>query len=115
EKQPLVFEKFMQLDASISRKYGGTGLGLAITKQLVEMMGGSIGFESEIGKGSCFWFCFPLLVPAGDVVPPPIATHSEAGQPLMHPQDARILIAEDHPVNAFLLSKLLQKHGFLSI
>ncbi len=55
-----IFHKFSQADASSSRHRGGTGLGLAISKELVEHMGGSIGFESELGKGASFYVCFPL-------------------------------------------------------
>jgi signal transduction histidine kinase len=51
-----LFQPFVQVDGSHRRKYGGTGLGLALAKQLVELMGGAIGFESEPGKGSRFWF-----------------------------------------------------------
>jgi signal transduction histidine kinase/CheY-like chemotaxis protein/HPt (histidine-containing phosphotransfer) domain-containing protein len=65
-KQQLLFNKFTQVDASITRQFGGTGLGLAISKQLTELMGGQIGMNSEDGQGAEFWFSVRLDKQAGD-------------------------------------------------
>ena len=63
-----IFERFRQVEESSTRKYGGNGLGLAISKSLIEMLGGTIGMESEPGKGSTFYFTLPRSTSAPDTI-----------------------------------------------
>ena len=106
---PNLFQKFAQADTSITRKHGGTGLGLAISKQLAEAMGGSIGAESEPGKGSTFWFTIACLEgelsAVNHIAAPDLPTEQAGFKPL------RILIAEDNAVNQKVITALIGRSG----
>jgi signal transduction histidine kinase/DNA-binding response OmpR family regulator len=98
-----VFEKFAQVDSSSTRRHEGTGLGLAISARLVDLMGGKIGVESEVGRGSVFWFSAPLPVHE--------AQHSEDTVPI-DVTGARVLVIDDNPVNREILLEQLRSWGF---
>jgi signal transduction histidine kinase len=66
EKHQVIFEKFRQIDGSVTRQHSGTGLGLAISKELVTLLGGTIGIDSTPGQGASFWLILPLKIEAGD-------------------------------------------------
>ncbi len=97
EHQEHLFERFSQADSSTTRRYGGTGLGLAISKQLVEMMGGEIGFDSRPGEGSTFWFTLNLANTA--------ARDELADMAGLRGQ--RVLVVDDNRTSRKLLDQLL--------
>jgi PAS domain S-box-containing protein len=101
-----LFEKFVQVDSSTTRRFGGTGLGLAICRELTELMGGSIRAESELGLGARFVVTLPLeRIGAARPRAAPELARVEA------PASLRILAAEDNQVNQVVLKTLLEQAG----
>ena len=100
DRQSLIFDKFTQVDGSTTRKYGGTGLGLAISRRLVQMMGGDIGVESEMGKGSTFYFVIEFARQKGAMVKTPLAD-------LVNIEGVPVLIVDDNARSRRLLEEML--------
>ena len=105
DRAPRLFEKFVQADASTTRRFGGTGLGLAICRDILTLMGGAIDFTSHPGEGSCFSFTVPL--PRTEA---PSAVAPEEADPQF--DDAlRVLVADDNPTNRLVIRTLLEQVG----
>lgn len=94
-----IFESFTQADSSTTRSYGGSGLGLTISRQLVELMGGRIGFESRVGAGSTFWFTCPLQRAPGSPARAQPRTRSLHG--------VHVLVVDDNATNRLILEQSL--------
>jgi len=103
-----LFQSFSQLESSTTRRYGGTGLGLVICRQLTELMGGRIGVESRVGKGSAFWVRIPLqpAVRKDATMPAIMGLPASIGR-----KGLRILVVDDNPVNQTVARKALEKLG----
>lgn len=102
-----IFESFTQADQSDTRRFGGSGLGLAISRQLVEVMGGSISCESEPAKGSTFTFTLPFQLPMR-------ADRAPEGRPQAVPENNyTVLVVEDNQINRLVARNMLIKRGYL--
>jgi len=102
DKLNLLFRKFSQVDGSTTRRHTGTGLGLAISKQLVELMGGAMGVESRLGKGSTFWFTLPVKIDPNPVKEPIDTADLD---------NLRVLIADDNEINRRILHEQIASWG----
>lgn len=109
DEKELIFDRFKQANASISKEYGGTGLGLAISRRLIQMMGGEIYLTSEPGKGSTFYFTILLRKWKAERIP-----DSEA-EPGSVSGEHLILVVEDEPANSEYLAAVLKKQGMQTL
>ncbi len=105
EKLAMVFESFTQADSATTNTYGGTGLGLTISKQLVELMGGTIQVESKVGAGSTFSFNVPFALPSH----PP----SRPDLPVVDLKGMETLVVDDNATNRMILREMLAGWGAL--
>lgn len=110
EKQPTIFESFSQGSVEINRKYGGTGLGLAIVKKLVEILGGDIKLESEIGNGSSFSFDLNFKIGVDDTIVQNEIT-IDFDEEIF--KDKKVLLIEDNKINQMFTKKMVTNKGMI--
>lgn len=115
EKQQTIFDSFSQGSIEINRKYGGTGLGLAIVKKLVDLLGGSITLQSELNKGSSFYFDLEMKVSTRKF---DLEKEIELEIPLDYNEEIlankHVLIVEDNKINQMITKKMVEKKGMLT-
>jgi signal transduction histidine kinase/CheY-like chemotaxis protein/HPt (histidine-containing phosphotransfer) domain-containing protein len=111
EDQKTLFQPFSQIDGSATRKYGGTGLGLTISKQFAEMMGGTIGVESEPGKGSTFWVTALLEKCVENTETAAVTGRGSQGGLGSRARGLHMLVVEDHEANQKVASLMLEGLG----
>ena len=108
KKQKSIFESFSQASLQINRKFGGTGLGLSIVKNLLELMGSRIQLDSELGKGSKFWFDLVLELSTNEIT-------GVAGETVLSEdeynslENRQVLVVEDNKINQMITRKILEK------
>lgn len=112
EVQESLFDAFTQADNSTSRRFGGTGLGLSICHKLVELMGGRIGVESHLGKGSTFWFELSLMPAVAQSPQQHAENYIREPSGLHKPQRHHLLLAEDNEVNQLVALSQLRALGY---
>ena len=110
DKLVTIFDSFAQGSVEINRKYGGTGLGLAIVKKLIEILGGEIKLESEVGKGSSFSFHLNFKIGKDDAI---VQTEAFTNTDELIFKDKKVLLIEDNKINQMITKKMVTNKGMI--